>query len=60
MDKESVHIDVQNYSTLTEVAKTHLATKLPPSWAEHLAPIVVKALIGASEFVNGYTKLIWT
>ena len=56
IDIESSHIDFHDYSTLKKIAKNHLATKLPLSWAEHLAPIVVSALIGVSESVNGYTK----
>lgn len=56
IERESRKVAGDDYSILVEIARTHLSTKMPISWAEHLAPLVVKAFLGTVSLIDGKMK----
>jgi chaperonin GroEL (HSP60 family) len=57
IESESKPLNVEDHETLTRLAERCLNTKMPLSWACHLAPIVVEALLGTAVVVDGRMRV---
>ncbi len=57
VEDESTQLIFTDHGNLVRIAERSLATKMPRSWAGHLAPIVVKALLRTAVIVDGRVKV---